>query len=266
MALRGSNLAIAQGHAPAGRLIAVASGKGGVGKTTVAINLAHAFARHGERVLIFDGDLGLANIDVQLGLHPVGDLSGVVAGDIEIDDAVSPVLGGSDDGGFDVIAGSSGTGALSGLADEHIAKLAAGLSALALSYDRVIMDLAAGVEPATIRLAMSADDVLVVVQDEPTSITDAYAFIKCLRRRDDGAFPGIVVNASDGKTSANRCAQTLIKTCTAFLGFTPQLAGVIRRDLKLRDAVRRQTPLAERYPQSGALEDFTALVEKLDLG
>lgn len=252
--------------APAGRQIAIASGKGGVGKTTVAVNLAHAFARHGERVLIFDGDLGLANVDVQLGISPYGDLASVVAGAIEIEDAVTPVLGGADAEGFDVLPGSSGTGMLAGLTDETIARLAGGLAALALAYDRVILDLAAGVEPATLRLAVSADDVLVVVQDEPASITDAYAFIKCLRRRDDGASPALIINASDGKTSATRTAATLTKTCETFLNFSPRTAGVIRRDSRIRDAVRKQTPLAARYPQSGAVEDFNALVAVLDQG
>jgi flagellar biosynthesis protein FlhG len=270
MALKSSSLAFAQlpihGHAPFGRQIAVASGKGGVGKTTISVNLAHAFARAGERVLIFDGDLGLANVDVQLGITPYGDLASVVAGAIEIEDAVTGVLGGADNGGFDVLPGSSGSGMLAGLAEESVGKLAAGLAALALAYDRVILDLAAGVEPATLRLAVSADDVLVVVQDDPTSITDAYAFIKCLRRRDEGASPALVINASDGRGSANRTSQTLVKTCENFLGFTPRIAGVIRRDNRIREAIRRQVPLAARYPQALAVGDFDALVRNLDGG
>jgi len=262
--MRASNLAYARQPAPAGRLIAIASGKGGVGKTTLAINLAHAFARRGERVLLFDGDLGLANIDVQLGITPYGDLAAVVAGSIEIDDAVTPVAGGTDMGGFDVLAGSSGSGVLANIGDEVVAALAGGLCALALSYDRVILDLAAGVEASTMRLAVSADDVLVVVQDEPTSMTDAYAFIKTLRRRDDGASPSLLINASDGKTSAKRTAETLIKTCESFLHFTPSVAGVIRREAKIKDAVRRQTLLALRHPQAGALDDFDELADRLD--
>lgn len=262
--MRGSNLAYARQPAPAGRLIAIASGKGGVGKTTLAVNLAHAFARRGERVLLFDGDLGLANVDVQLGLAPYGDLAAVVAGAVEIDDAVTPVAGGPDNGGFDVLAGSSGSGALAGIGDEVVAAIAGGLCALSLSYDRVILDLAAGVEASTLRLAVSSDDVIVVVQDEPTSLTDAYAFIKCLRRRDDGASPSIVVNASDGKTSARRTAESLITTCQSFLNFTPSVAGVIRREAKLKDAVRRQTLLALRHPQAGALDDYDELADRLD--
>ena len=266
--MNASPLAFAAGgfpaSAPAGRLIAIASGKGGVGKTTVSINLAHAFARHGERVLVFDGDLGLANVDVQLGISPAGDLAAVLAGAMDIEDAVTPVMGGPASAGFDVLPGSSGSGALSGLHDGEIARLAAGLAALGLAYDRVILDLAAGVEPSTLRLAISADDVVVVVQDEPASITDAYAFIKCLRRRDEGASPAIVVNASESKASASRTAQTLAKTCEAFLGFSPRLVGVIRRDAKIRDAIRRQTPLAARHPQSAAIDDFDALALTLD--
>ncbi len=253
----------ARAPVPLGCVLAIASGKGGVGKTFLSVNLAHAFAQLGERVLVFDGDLGLANIDVQLGIAPKSDLASVVSGRVELADAVTPVVGGSNDGGFDVLPGRSGSGVLSALSAEEVARIAAGLAALSLTYDRVILDLAAGVDSATLRLAASADDVVVVVQDEPTSITDAYAFIKCLRARDDGAAPALLINAADGWTQARRAADGLTRACEQFLGFTPPHAGAVRRDDKVRDAVRNQELIAARHPQSNAAEDIAKVARRI---
>ncbi|HCE23778.1 MAG TPA: cobyrinic acid a,c-diamide synthase, partial [Hyphomonas sp.] len=152
-------------------IIAVASGKGGVGKTFMAITLASAFAQAGKRTLLVDGDLGLANVDVQLGIAPETDLAAVIAGWVELDDAVTAVDGGAADGGFDVLPGRSGSGALAELPPEEVARLAAGLSALALQYDQVVVDLGAGIEANCMRLARAADKALMVITDEPTSMT-----------------------------------------------------------------------------------------------
>lgn len=244
---------------PAGRVLAVASGKGGVGKTFVSASLAQAFARRGERVLVFDGDLGMANVDVQLGLTPPCDLGAVVTGEIALEDAVTPAMGGAGEGGFDVIAGRSGSGAMAGLSKDEAASLAAGLAALSLKYDRVLVDLAAGVEPALMRLAMSADDVLVVLMDEPTSMTDAYAFVKMLRLRDESAEPFVALNMSESARQARGAYEGFAKTCGNFLGFTPQFAGAVRRDKAAKDAIRRQKPLFERAPGCDAAQDIETL-------
>ena len=175
-------------------IIAVASGKGGVGKTFMAITLASAFAQAGKRTLLVDGDLGLANVDVQLGIAPETDLAAVIAGWVELDDAVTPVDGGAADGGFDVLPGRSGSGALAELPPEEVARLAAGLSALALQYDQVVVDLGAGIEANCMRLARAADKALMVITDEPTSMTDAYAFIKVLRGYAPNVEPVICIN------------------------------------------------------------------------
>jgi len=246
-------------RAPAGRIIAVASGKGGVGKTFIAASLAQAFARRGARALVFDGDLGMANVDVQLGLSPPRDLGAVAAGEIALEDAVSPAMGGADRGGFDVIAGRSGSGALAGLTRDEAGSLAAGLAAVSLRYDRVLIDLAAGAEPALMRLAMSADDMLVVLMDEPASITDAYAFVKMLRLRDDTAEPYVAVNMTDTYTEARAAYDSFARTCAHFLGFTPQFAGAVRRDPKAKAAIRMQKALFERAADGPAATDVTRL-------
>ena len=129
-------LASAPHHRAAGRVLAIASGKGGVGKTTLAVGMARALSLMDERVLLMDGDLGMANIDVQLGLQPRADIVNVLSGKTSLEDAVCPAIGGAAErGGFDVISGRSGSGALANLSGPGLTKLATGVAALALSYD-----------------------------------------------------------------------------------------------------------------------------------
>ncbi len=239
------------------RLTAIASGKGGVGKTWFAITLAHAWARAGRRVVLFDGDLGLANIDIQLGLAPGPGLAAVLSGRISMQQAAQsvPALG------FSVLAGQSGTGALSGLAPERVGSLLEQLRQL--RCDDVILDLGAGLDPSTRLLAARADRLLVVATDEPTSLTDAYAVIK-LHAADGGPVDvRIVINQSGGAAAGQRTYETLARACGHFLKRTPVLAGIIRRDDKVRDAIRHQTALLTRHPGSAAAGDVERLADRL---
>ena len=251
----------------AGRIIAVASGKGGVGKTMLSITLARAFSQRGERALLVDADLGMANIDVQLGLQPKADIATVLSGRMALEEAVCPALGGAGErGGFDIISGRSGSGALANLGGESLSRLASGVAALALSYDRAVLDLAAGADRSTLRMALAADDLIVVINDEPTSLTDAYAFIKTLRLHDPGAAPMIVVNNAPSMKAAQQAFSAFKKTCEVFLSFTPNLAGVIRRDAHVPIAIRAQTCLTVRSPHCEAAQDLDALAGALARG
>jgi len=242
-----------------GRTVAVASGKGGVGKTWFAITLAHALAREGRKVLLFDADLGLANVDIQLGLTPEHDLGGVIAGRSTLADAILHHA----DGGFDIVAGRSGSGALSALDPVMLERALAALRDVVPFYDVVLLDLGAGLERPVRRMAAWADTLLVLVTDEPTSLTDAYAVLKlhAADQRDGDA--RIVVNQAANRPAGDRTFATLQRACRTFLGCAPSLAGIIRRDDRVRDAIRRQTLLLTRHPASQAAADVEATARTL---
>ncbi|MGF1630227.1 MAG: MinD/ParA family protein [Kiloniellaceae bacterium] len=243
-------------------MLAVASGKGGVGKTWLSVTLAHALARSGKRVLLFDGDLGLANVDIQLGLQPDNDLAGVLDGAYALKDAAIA----HPSGGFDVIAGRSGTGSLANIPAGRLQQLMDDLGALAPSYDKVILDLGAGLDRTVRQLAALARTSLVVATDEPTSLTDAYAFIKLAHMQNPTADLRIVVNMATSPAEGERTYATLLKACESFLKISPRLAGVIRRDSKVKDAIRHQTPILTRHPNCPAAGDVEALVNRLGGG
>ena len=240
-------------------VVAVASGKGGVGKTWFSITLTHALARAGQRTLLFDGDLGLANVDIQLGLMPKHDLGSVVTGRLTLNQAAVSFA----EGGFDVIAGRSGSGSLANIPLSRLQILGDDLALLAGAYDRVVVDLGAGVEKTVRALANQAGTILVVTTDEPTSLTDAYAFIKVTHLERPGCDIRVVVNMANSTREGERIYHTLLKACEGFLKVSPPLAGVIRRDLKVREAIRNQTPLLTRSPNSEAAADVEAITDKL---
>ncbi len=240
-------------------LVAVASGKGGVGKTWFSITLCHALARAGQRTLLFDGDLGLANVDIQLGLAPPKDLGGVRAGRHELGAAVFAF----EDGGFDIIAGRSGSGSLANLAPDRLAALTGELAGLAPRYQRVVLDLGAGVERTVRQLAARASTCLVITTDEPTSMTDAYAFIKLMLLQKPHADLRVVVNMATAAHEGERTYATLRKACESFLKTVPPLAGIVRRDAKIKEAIRHQSPLLVRYPNTEAAADVEALARQL---
>jgi flagellar biosynthesis protein FlhG len=240
-------------------LIAIASGKGGVGKTWLSITLCHALARAGQRTLLFDGDLGLANVDIQLGLTPPNDLGGVLAGRHGLGEAAFAF----EEGGFDIIAGRSGSGSLASLTPDRLAALTAELAELAPRYQRVVLDLGAGVERTVRQLAAQAGTCLVISTDEPTSMTDAYAFIKLMLLQKRRADLRVVVNMAGSAREGERTYATLRKACESFLKAAPPLAGILRRDAKVKEAIRHQSPLLVRHPNTEAAADVEALARRL---
>ena len=242
-----------------GRTIAIASGKGGVGKTWFAITLAHALTRRGSRTLLFDADLGLANVDIQLGLTPCQDLGGVIAGRATLADAVTH----HPNGGFDIVAGRSGSGALAAIDPAALERVLAALRTEAAHYAITLLDLSAGLDRSVRRMSAWVDTLLVVATDEPTSLTDAYAVLKLHTADRPHGDVRVVVNQAASRQAGERTFATLERACRTFLRHTPALAGIVRRDDRVRDAIRRQALLLSRHPASPAATDVEAIARLL---
>lgn len=240
-------------------IIAVASGKGGVGKTWFSVTLSHALARMGKKVLLFDGDLGLANVDVQLGLMPKRDLNDVIRGRLSLDKVVQPF----EDGGFDIIAGRSGQASLSALPSQRITMLRDQLIDVSESYDVVVCDLGAGVDRTVRMLSSSATRTVLITTDEPTSLTDAYAFIKLGNAAGLSRNISIVVNMAPSVMEGEKTYKTLLKACENFLRLAPPMAGMVRQDPKVKESIRNQTPILIRSPNSDAAEDVERIAKGL---
>ena len=244
-------------------LTAIGSGKGGTGKTLLATSLAHALAHEGERVLLLDADLGLSNTAIHLGLDHGGDLEGVLAGTASVADAVAPVMGGAAArGGFDLLAAQAGSGALANVSEAAANRLVAQLRGTK-TYDRILLDLAAGVERATMAFAALADDALLILTPDPASLTDAYAFAKLYLRGTGGRIPLVLVNMAASESEARRTAEGLAATCRAFLKVAPGSLGSIPRDSHALQSVRRQSQLLTLHPQSPAAQAVVCAAKKL---
>jgi len=231
-----------------GRVIGVASGKGGVGKTVLAIGLAQALG-----ALLIDADFGLANVDVQLGL-PAGPDLGHVLGGMALADAVR-----RHPAGFHVLPGRSGSGAM---AAQGAAAMAPVLHMARARHAHVVLDIGAGVQPAQRGLLAMADLALIVATEEPTSLTDAYAVLKLLRRDRPGLEARVVANMAGGAAGL-RVWQVLDGAARSFLGAGVAYAGGIRRDAKVAEAIRHRQPLLLRHPCSAAAADIQAVAAGL---
>lgn len=240
-------------------VMTIASGKGGVGKTWFAITLAQALARSGRKTLLFDGDLGLANVDIQLGLMPNRDLASVIVGKLTLAQSVIDVS----EVGFSVIAGRSGSGSLALLPPPRLSALREQLLLLASEYDSVIIDLGAGVDRTVQSLPPPRGACFVVTTDEPTALTDAYAFIKLTIADRPNADIRVVVNLAESHSAGEKTYETLAKACRSFLKFEPPLAGIIRRDGKVRQCIQQQKALLTLYPNCDAAVDVERLARNL---
>lgn len=241
------------------RTIAIASGKGGVGKTNIAVNLALALSQRGKRVLLLDADLGLANVDIVLGLTCRKTLHDVVAGTERLADVIVNV-----NERFQVLPASSGVLEMERLAPEQRMTLARELRSLAAPYDVLLIDTAAGMTENVMFFTRMADDVLLVATPEPTAITDTYAMIKVLRTRHDVHSIALLVNQVVTAAQGAEVHQTLNRVLQQFFGINLTYAGYLFRDGALQHAVRERRPVVTSRPQALVSGSFRALAARFD--
>jgi flagellar biosynthesis protein FlhG len=241
------------------RAIAVTGGKGGVGKTNVSVNLGVAMSEMGHRVMLLDADLGLANIDVMLGLHPKYDISHVLSGERSLEEVV--IEGPS---GMRVIPGASGIQALAEMGATEHAGLIRAFSDMSGELDTLIVDTAAGISDTVLSFSRASNEIIVVVCDEPASITDAYAIIKLLNR-DYGhqrfrILANMVRSAQEGRDLYNKMCRVTDRYLDVMLSFM----GAIPYDDNLRKAVRAQRPVVQAFPRSRVAQGFRNLAKKVE--
>jgi len=242
------------------KVIAIASGKGGVGKTNVAVNLAVALAQKGAKPLLFDADLGLGNVDIMLGLSPRYNLSHVISGEKSMEEVL---IAGPQ--GIRILPAASGIAKMAVLDAQSQANLIQGISALSIDMDYLLIDLAAGIAGDVLTFSQAAQEVIVVVSNEPASITDAYALIKVLSRDYDvrrfQILPNMVRDQKEGEALFLRIAAV----ADQYLDVTLNRIGIVPLDAALRAAVRAQKAVVELYPNSSsacALQDVALAVER----
>jgi flagellar biosynthesis protein FlhG len=243
---------------PRVRSLAVVSGKGGVGKSLVVTNLAVALARLGKRVLLVDGDLSLANIDLLLGMIPRQNLGDVVFGAAAIEDVLIRTPS-----GVLLLPAASGTEELANLDDFRRESLIRELSKIERGCDRLLLDTAPGIGRQTVHFASAADSIWIVTTPEPTAFSDAYATLKVLSRRRRPERLGILVNRVRSREEARDTAERIRAVSRRFLGFEPEFVGHVEEDPAAGHAVLRQEPLLEIFPHSPAAACLQALAVRL---
>ncbi len=239
------------------RVIAVTSGKGGVGKSNVTINLAVTLAQSGEKVMVMDADMGLANIDVLLGLSPGLNLSHVINGECSLEETII-----EGPAGIKIVPASSGVAAMSDLTPAQNAGIIRSFSELTEPVDTLLIDTAAGLSDSVVSYTRAAREVIVVVCDEPASITDAYAMVKVMNRDYGVERFHVLANQAQGATQGRELYNKLARVSERFLDVTLNYLGCIPYDDCLKKAVQKQKSVVEAFPRSQSANAFKQIAKK----
>jgi flagellar biosynthesis protein FlhG len=241
------------------KVIAVTGGKGGVGKTSTAVNLGAAFAQAGRSTMLLDADFGLANVDVLLGMKARVTLEHVVTGQCALEDVILTAAS-----GLRVVPASSGNFSMATLSRRQHAGLICAFSELVEPLDVLLVDTAAGLSDGVVTFSEAAQRVVVLVCDEPASLTDAYGLIKVLCRRQTSCRFEIVANMVESPSHGRELYEKLARVCERFLNITPAYFGYVPQDEFLRQAIRRQTTVVEAFPHSPSARAFKRLALAAD--
>lgn len=241
------------------KVLTVTGGKGGVGKTNICANLAIAMSMLGRRVMLLDADLGLANVDVLLGLHPTHSLADVIKGQRTLQEVIV-----SGPAGVRVIPGASGLSEMANMSPAQHAGIINAFSELTEDLDALLVDTAAGISESVLRFCEAGNEVLVVVCDEPTSITDAYALIKVLSTERNVSRFRIITNMTHQGGDGRSLFEKLLRVSERFLQVTLDHAGSVPYDDRVWRAVQLQTPFVTAFPTSLAASALKKLAHRAD--
>jgi len=239
------------------RVITISSGKGGVGKTNIAINLGIAFAEIGKRVIVMDADLGLANVNVILGIIPKYNLYHVLKNQKKLRDIIIDT-----EYGIQIIAGASGFSQLASLTEEQRSSFIEALREL-LYADYIIVDTGAGVSPNVLSFLRAADEALIITTPEPTAITDAYGIIKSISTETNGPNISLIVNRVSSIMEGKKVAERVISIAAQFLNIKVVNLGFIFEDSAVQKAVFRQDPFIRSAPNSRASQSIRHIMSRL---
>lgn len=240
------------------RTIAITSGKGGVGKTNVAVNLSLALAQAGHKTLLVDVDLGLANADILLNIVPRYNLSHVISGKKEIGEITMNI-----NSHLDVIAGASGVDRLANLRDEERSRLISGFTGLQHTYQYILFDTGAGISGNTMSFLTASDAVILVTVPEPPAIVDAYAVIKMLTMREAVGDLYLVVNRVRDKAEADRVANGLTSVANKFLNAYVETLGFLVEDAAVGTAVRNKRPFYSATPHAAVSQGLRQIRDRI---
>jgi flagellar biosynthesis protein FlhG len=240
------------------RVITVASGKGGVGKTNLVVNLGIALSRLGQRVVVMDADLGLANVDIIMGIVPMHSLSDVVRGAKSLEEIM---VNGPE--GMKIIPGGSGLAELANLSPEQRDRLLDSLLTLETMADILLIDCGAGLSRTVLSFVSAADELIVITTPEPTAITDAYGIIKVVTKFKIHERVSLVVNQVRDHQEGNEIADRFADVSRKFLQVDVSFIGEICSDQQVVRAVKQQQPFITLYPRARATQDVQSIAGRL---
>lgn len=240
------------------KVITITSGKGGVGKTNITVNLAITLSKMGHRVAVIDADLGLANIDVVFGIMPRFTLVDVIKNGKNVMDVLC-----TGPKNVKFLSGGSGVEDLTRLTQIELEKFIRNIALLDKLADIILIDTGAGISENVVRFVMAADDVVIVTTPEPTAITDAYALIKAVGVRNKNKTVKLIINKTENAIEAQTAMQKLNTVSQKFLNLKLQFLGYVTNDSMVPRAVKQQKPFVILYPECAAAKNLAEIAKKI---